>query len=93
MSNCSCDCREELYELRRRLWIVEEMDRIRNELRKINHSKNFRDLIRDRSLKPQLEEIFGRPFWNIKSYYNELLTERNWICHRYTFNEKYVHFA
>jgi hypothetical protein len=52
MPTSSCKCHEELYNLRRKLWVIEEMDRIRNELRRLNSSKNFRDLICDRSMKP-----------------------------------------
>lgn len=81
-----CNCVEnqrELVQLRRKLWIIQEVSRIKNELRDLDPVANFRKTVCNLQYRDQLETIFGVPFHCIKDRYINLLNERNRICHTY----------
>jgi hypothetical protein len=73
----------ELAKLRRKLWIIQEVSRIKNELMNLDAASNFRKTVVNRKYINELEDIFGVPFPCIKDRYLSLLNERNHICHSY----------
>jgi len=89
---CTCECQDELQELRRKLWVIDELDRIRVGLRHLDPRANFRETILNRHFKAELEDLFQRPMWNIREYYFDLVNERNSVCHARHFREMRVRF-
>ncbi|KAL7684363.1 hypothetical protein Plhal304r1_c036g0111221 [Plasmopara halstedii] len=71
----------EFAKLRRKLWIIQEVSRIKNELLNLDAALNFRKTIVNRKYHCELETIFGVPFHCIKDRYLNLLNGRNHICH------------
>lgn len=80
--NCLKNQRE-LATLRRKLWVMQEVSRVKNELINLDASANFRKTVVNRKYRHELEAIFGVPFHCIKDRYLNLLNERNSICHNY----------
>jgi hypothetical protein len=83
MCRCCLDKEKELLVLRRKIWIVEEVSRIKRELLALDKLASFRSTVANPRYKNQLEEIFGVPFICIKDRYLSLLGDRNRICHTY----------
>jgi hypothetical protein len=81
-SNC-LEYKRELSKLRRKLWIIQEVSRIKNELMNLDAAANFRKTVVNHKYQRELEAIFGVPFHCIKDRYLNLLNERNYICHSY----------
>jgi hypothetical protein len=81
-SNC-LEKERELAKLRRKLWIIQEVSRIKNELLNLDAASNFRKTVVNSKYRHELEAIFGVPFHCIKDRYLNLLNERNRICHSY----------
>lgn len=75
-----------LAEYHKKLELINHMDYIKMRLVEIaGPSRPFKDIVIDKSYKLELEELFDVPFDRIKDVYNQMLNERNIICHRYTF--------
>ena len=67
------------------LQLLEDMDRIKYSLIQLEGPNvPFKRIIRMNHYANELEEIFGIPFREIPNKYEEMLKERNFICHRYT---------
>ncbi|GMF34517.1 unnamed protein product [Phytophthora lilii] len=73
----------ELAQPRRKIWIIQEVSRIKNELMLLDPVSNFRNTVINKQYRKELEQIFGVPFHFIKKRYLKLLNERNDICHKY----------
>jgi hypothetical protein len=71
----------ELNQLRRKLWLIQEVSRIKNELMLLDPDANFRKTVTNKRYKTELERIFGVPFYAIKARYLNMLNERNHIRH------------
>jgi len=82
-SECLAKDRE-LANLQRKLWIIQEVSRIKNELMSLDAAANFRKTIVNRKYRHELKAIFGVPFHCIKDRYLSLLNDRNNICHSYS---------
>ena len=74
----------ELARLRRKLWVIQEISRIKKELSKLDAVSDFRRTVVNRRYNRELKEIFGVPFHCVKDRYINLLNERNHICHAYS---------
>lgn len=83
-TNC-LDMSRELNQLRRKLWLIQEVSRIKNELMLLDPVANFRATIVNKRYKYELEQIFGVQFHWIKRRYLSMLNERNYICHSHNY--------
>jgi len=88
MCNSMCmQCKDrmrELDELRCKFMIIEEVDRVKSKLFHLDPKRSFRDTIRDRRLKKELEDIFDCPFIHIQRKYLTLLNKRNQLVHSHS---------
>lgn len=85
MCNHDCDnCKilmDELSDLRYKFKVIDEVDRIKTHLLELDSKRTFSDIIKDKRLKQELEDIFNCPFKYIKAKYFQLLRERNKLVH------------
>lgn len=73
-----------LQEARHKLLIIDHADRVKHELSAIAVNRSFRQAIDDPESKDDIERIFNAPQSKCIEIYNELLSKRNSIVHRYT---------
>lgn len=79
--------RERLQIAERKIDIIIEVDRIKSLLLEVNnttHTRPFRKIIQDESLRDEIESIFNAPYDQCLSIYNDLLRERNQVVHFHT---------
>lgn len=75
---------KKLSEASRKLHVIDEIDRIKTELRPLSLNCSFRHAIGNRNNKEEIERIFDAPFEECRSIYDALLELRNEITHRYS---------
>jgi hypothetical protein len=68
----------------RKLHVIDEIDRIKSELRPVSQHCSFRYAIGNSNNRELVEKIFDAPFEECKGIYDKLLEERNNITHRYS---------
>lgn len=75
-----------LNEFSRRLKLIEEVDRLKYEMRLLVNSDTipYKAICTNYRFKDKLEQQLNLPFHEIRDAYCEMLDERNRICHRYT---------
>jgi len=73
-----------LSEATRKLYIIDQLDRIKYELAPYAKKRSFRQAIADLTLKDNIELIFDAPQSECIGIYDSLLTKRNILTHRYT---------
>lgn len=71
-------------EAMRKLYIIDECDRIKYELMPMSKKCSFRTTITNIDNKDAIERIFKAPFAQCLSIYDDLLEKRNTLTHRYT---------
>ena len=78
---------QKLAEFHRKIELIQRVDYIKMELKRIGNGRAFRYTVADYRVKDELEELFNVPFHKIKFLYLDMLNERNRICHKFTMND------
>lgn len=76
--------RSELTEIKQKLFIIERVDWIKNELLKLDNRARFIETIGNVIYAKDIERIMKVPFRMAKYEYLKLVNRRNDICHKFT---------
>ena len=75
---------ERCRDMSNQLGVIDRVDYIKSRLHGLDNNNSYRSIIMDRKFKIEVMEIFNRPLHECIIYYDELITRRNLIAHKFT---------